>query len=136
MLDQSSIRRAASLSYYNFCRIHKTLRVTPAMAAGMTERLWTVEDIVALVAKRESLEDGSLLVGQRHVILNMSLSLNAASSDMIWAMMSTPARSSDRLVSKRKYPLGSAISWPDIAIFLLVNGAKQSVRSLSRFTLK
>lgn len=49
--------------YYNFCRIHKTLRVTPAMAAGVTDRLWTVEDIVALVEKREGLEDGSLLVG-------------------------------------------------------------------------
>jgi IS1 family transposase len=38
---------------YNFCRIHKTLRVTPAMAAGVTDRLWTVDDIVALVAENE-----------------------------------------------------------------------------------
>lgn len=35
--------------YYNFCRIHKTLGVTPAMEAGVTDRLWDVEDIVALV---------------------------------------------------------------------------------------
>ena len=34
--------------YYNFVRIHLTLRVTPAMAAGVTDRLWEVSDIVAL----------------------------------------------------------------------------------------
>ena len=35
--------------YYNFVRIHKTHRVTPAMAAGLTTRLWNVSDIVALI---------------------------------------------------------------------------------------
>ena len=35
--------------HYNFCRIHKTLRVTPAMAAGVTDRLWSIEDIAAIV---------------------------------------------------------------------------------------
>ena len=35
--------------YYNFCRIHKSLRVTPAMEAKVTDRLWEVEDIVALL---------------------------------------------------------------------------------------
>jgi hypothetical protein len=35
--------------FYNFVRIHKTLKVTPAMAAGVTERLWSMEDIVGLV---------------------------------------------------------------------------------------
>jgi IS1 family transposase len=35
--------------YYNFCRIHKTLRVTPAMEAGLTKDLWEIEDIVKLV---------------------------------------------------------------------------------------
>jgi IS1 family transposase len=39
-------------AFYNFIRIHKTLRVTPAMAAGITDRLWTLEDIVALVDAR------------------------------------------------------------------------------------
>ena len=33
-------------AYYNFVRIHKTLRVTPAMAAGVSGRLWKVSDIV------------------------------------------------------------------------------------------
>jgi IS1 family transposase len=32
--------------YYNFVRIHKTLRMTPAMAAGITDRLWEIGDIV------------------------------------------------------------------------------------------
>jgi hypothetical protein len=35
--------------HYNFCRIHKTLRVTPAMAAGVTDRLWSIEDLAAMV---------------------------------------------------------------------------------------
>jgi IS1 family transposase len=39
--------------YYNFCRIHSTLRVTPAMAAGVTKRLWSVEDIVDLLDDAE-----------------------------------------------------------------------------------
>lgn len=40
--------------YYNFVRIHKTLRVTPAMQAGIADRLWGVSDIVALVEAREA----------------------------------------------------------------------------------
>ena len=35
--------------YYNFCRIHKTLRCTPAMEAGVSKTLWSIEDIVALL---------------------------------------------------------------------------------------
>jgi hypothetical protein len=35
--------------HYNFCRIHQSLRVTPAMAAGVTNKLWEIEDIVALI---------------------------------------------------------------------------------------
>ena len=40
---------ALHFMYYNFVRIHKTLRMTPAMAAGVTDRLWEVSDIVALM---------------------------------------------------------------------------------------
>jgi hypothetical protein len=35
--------------YYNFCRIHQSLRVTPAMEAGVTDRLWDIEDILFLL---------------------------------------------------------------------------------------
>lgn len=44
---------ALYFAFYNFVRIHKTLRVTPAMAAGVTDRLWSMEDIVAKI------DDGS-----------------------------------------------------------------------------
>jgi IS1 family transposase len=35
--------------YYNFCKVHKTLRVTPAMEAGVSDHVWEVEEIVALL---------------------------------------------------------------------------------------
>ncbi len=35
--------------FYNFCRIHKTLKITPAMAAGLTGTLMNMEDVVALI---------------------------------------------------------------------------------------
>jgi hypothetical protein len=35
--------------YYDFVRIHKTLRTTPAMAAGVTSRLWEIGDIVGVL---------------------------------------------------------------------------------------
>ncbi len=43
---------ALYFAFYNFCRIHKTLKVTPAMAAGITDRLWSLEDIAALIDAR------------------------------------------------------------------------------------
>ncbi len=49
--------------FYNFVRIHKTLRTSPAMAAGVSERLWSMEDIVALIDRRESIRTGVALVG-------------------------------------------------------------------------
>jgi IS1 family transposase len=39
---------------YNFIRIHKTLRVTPAMAAGLTDRVWDMTDIVAMIDAAET----------------------------------------------------------------------------------
>lgn len=45
--------------WYNFVRIHKTLRVTPAMAAGITDRLWFMEDVAKLV------EDAAPKLGKR-----------------------------------------------------------------------
>jgi len=41
---------ALHFMYYNFGRIHKTLRVTPAMEAGVSDHLWSLEEISALVA--------------------------------------------------------------------------------------
>ncbi len=38
--------------FYNFVRMHKSLKMTPAMAAGVSDRLWSMDDIVALVDAR------------------------------------------------------------------------------------
>jgi IS1 family transposase len=35
--------------HYNFCRVHQTLRVTPAMEAGVSDRVWEIEDLVGLL---------------------------------------------------------------------------------------
>ena len=40
---------ALHFMYYNFVRIHRTLKVAPAMAAGVTERLWEMSDIVQVL---------------------------------------------------------------------------------------
>ncbi len=40
---------ALHFMHYNFCRVHKTLRVTPAMEAGLAHHVWTVEELVALL---------------------------------------------------------------------------------------
>lgn len=47
-IDNHSHALALYFMSYNFCRIHKTLKVSPAMAADITEKLWNMEDIVAL----------------------------------------------------------------------------------------
>jgi IS1 family transposase len=40
---------ALHFMHYNFCRIHQTLRVTPAMEAGVTDHVWDIEDIINLL---------------------------------------------------------------------------------------
>jgi hypothetical protein len=41
---------ALHFMHYNFCRIHQTLRVTPAMQAGLTDHVWEIEELVALLS--------------------------------------------------------------------------------------
>jgi len=41
--------------YYNFCRVHQTLRVTPAMEAGLADHVWSVEEMVKLIDSRSIL---------------------------------------------------------------------------------
>ena len=45
---------ALFMMYYNFARIHKTLRCSPAMAAGVDNRLWEIADIVAMIEAHEN----------------------------------------------------------------------------------
>jgi hypothetical protein len=37
---------AMHFAHYNFCRVHMTLRVTPAMEAGLTDHVWSVEELI------------------------------------------------------------------------------------------
>ena len=41
--------------WYNWVRMHKTLRTTPAQAAGLTEKLWSMADIMGLIEESEML---------------------------------------------------------------------------------
>lgn len=35
--------------HYNFCRVHQTLRTTPAMAVGLADHVWSIEEVVGLL---------------------------------------------------------------------------------------
>jgi hypothetical protein len=51
--------------YYNFCRAHQTLRVTPAMEARLANHIWTVDELIALLPKpvaRPTTKDRELLL--------------------------------------------------------------------------
>jgi IS1 family transposase len=52
-LENHAAAIALHSMYYNFVRIHQTLRVTPAMAAGVTPKLWDMSDIVAMLEQWE-----------------------------------------------------------------------------------
>lgn len=53
-LENHALSVALHYMHYNFCRIHKSLRVTPAMAAGVTDRVWDMSDVAALIAAQEA----------------------------------------------------------------------------------
>jgi hypothetical protein len=42
---------ALHFMHYNFCRVHQTLRVTPAMEAGIADHVWEIEELVALLPR-------------------------------------------------------------------------------------
>lgn len=48
-LDNHRWSIALHYMYYNFCRIHQSLRITPAMAAGVTDHVWEISEIAALL---------------------------------------------------------------------------------------
>ncbi len=45
---------ALHFMHYNFCRIHKTLRVTPAMEARLSDRVWSIEELIGLLDRRSA----------------------------------------------------------------------------------
>jgi hypothetical protein len=48
-IDNHKHAVALNFVHYNFCRVHKTLRITPAMAAGLTDHVWEIEELLALI---------------------------------------------------------------------------------------
>lgn len=48
-IEKHALSVALHYMHYNFARIHKTLRISPAMAAGVTDKLWSVADIVTMI---------------------------------------------------------------------------------------
>jgi hypothetical protein len=55
--------------YYNFCRIHKTLRVTPAMEAGLTDHQWSIAELCGLIKPKKSTLSASLKEKERAMLL-------------------------------------------------------------------
>ena len=45
---------ALHFMHYNFCRVHTTLKKTPAMAAGVADHVWEVEEVLALLEAKTS----------------------------------------------------------------------------------
>jgi hypothetical protein len=49
-LDNLKAAVALHFMHYNFCRVHQTLRVTPAMQAGIANHIWSLEELVGLLS--------------------------------------------------------------------------------------
>jgi IS1 family transposase len=49
---------ALHFMHYNFCRVHRTLRVTPAMEAGLAVHVWSIEELVAIMPEPEAKKRG------------------------------------------------------------------------------
>jgi hypothetical protein len=52
--DGAQPSRCTVLMHYNFAHIHKTLRVSPAMEAGISDHVWSLEEIAALIPEPKS----------------------------------------------------------------------------------
>jgi hypothetical protein len=52
-VEKHALSVALHYMHYNFARIHKTLRVSPAMAAGVTDTLWSIGDVVDMIDAAE-----------------------------------------------------------------------------------
>ena len=47
---------ALHFCHYNFCRVHKTLRITPAMAAGVCDHVWGLDELMGLAEIAEEIK--------------------------------------------------------------------------------
>jgi len=63
----ANLRHSVALHYanYNFCRIHQSLRVTPAMAAGLSDHVWSLDELVGLLVadEQKAIANGALKRG-------------------------------------------------------------------------
>lgn len=50
---------ALHFMHYNFCRVHKTLRVTPAMEAGIADHVWTMEELILRLLPANALKNAA-----------------------------------------------------------------------------
>jgi hypothetical protein len=48
-LGESRRVSGTALAHYNFCRVNGTLRVTPAMEAGLSDHIWSLEELIGLL---------------------------------------------------------------------------------------
>ncbi|HTV83388.1 MAG TPA: IS1 family transposase [Acidobacteriaceae bacterium] len=55
-LENHAHQIAVYFFHYNFCRVHKTLRVTPAMEAGLTDHVWTLEELCGLIPEENPIQ--------------------------------------------------------------------------------
>ena len=55
-IENHALAVALHFMYYNFCRVHQSLRITPAMAAGISDHVWDVEEIVGLLETQEKVQ--------------------------------------------------------------------------------
>jgi hypothetical protein len=51
-LENHQVAVALWIAFYNLCRVHETLRYTPAMALGVTDHMWTIAELVQLRLSR------------------------------------------------------------------------------------
>jgi hypothetical protein len=61
-LDDLKLAVALFVAFYNLCRVHQTLRVTPAMEAGLTGTVWTVRDLLTRDSARREAAAGRMAV--------------------------------------------------------------------------
>jgi len=54
-LEMHGLNLALHFTYYNFCKVHNSLRVTPAMQAGISDHVWEIEELVGLLDASEAM---------------------------------------------------------------------------------
>ncbi|MDH3667067.1 MAG: hypothetical protein OEN23_09080 [Paracoccaceae bacterium] len=56
------------VAHYNLCRIHETLRVTPAMELGVSDHVWSIEELIEAASNPDDHKPAGRMVGRFRVI--------------------------------------------------------------------